>query len=69
MKKKWQIMRFNSGKQECYNIERSKWQISNDRWDNVFEASAEKAREVLKKVLANFRKVIRVTTPKLYEIT
>ena len=67
--KKWQIMRMFSGKQQTFNRTQQKWQISNDRWSDVFEATNEEAKQVFKEATKGFRKVANVSTPKLYEIT
>ncbi len=63
---KYQIMNFFSGKQQTYNTQAGKWRISNDRWDDVFEATPEVAKKIYSEVLDNFRKVNHVTRPKLH---
>ena len=65
---KYQIMRMLSGKQQTYDTAAGTWKTSNDRWDHVFEATPEQAREIHSKVMANFRRVGSVTTPKLHVI-
>ncbi len=67
--KKWQIMRMYSGKQQTYNVKEKDWQISEDRWDDVFTATEEEAKRIFAKVKNNFRKVGHVSWPKLHEIS